>query len=367
MPKGWRAGSLTTPRPALGRQGRPGGVLDRGPERQLVPGLVVEPTPDPLGIAQFPGEDPGPRREIGGWAAEQRIQLLRQKVAVEKGGVGLLDLLDRAALDEKPLDRIERREAVVLSLKRPNLAGNAEEIADEILEMSRQIDDQIGFGLAVERVGRRARRHQPVVQRQFRRGELSDKRAVEPHQPVALVKIGKTEPVFQGEFDHGRLLRDQEIGSHPANRRDGAAISKLRNRLECAGPDKSCDLSVTRPATLIRQRRIVSNWGVAPERCPGRQTAQAEHQPVGGGVDQQAELVGGDLGARGAVGGEVQLVRLDQSLPRRKPGSSAWGGARPPISPPARRLDRICSSDFRLGDDQAAAVIARISGPDLAH
>ena len=29
-------------------------------------------------------------------------------------------------------------------------------------------------------------------------------------------------------------------------------------------------------------------------------------------MDQQPELVGGGLGARGAVGGEVQLVRLDQ-------------------------------------------------------
>ena len=52
--------------------------------------------------------------------------------------------------------------------------------------------------------------------------------------------------------------------------------------------------------------------GIAPERCPRRQAAQAQQQPVGGGVDQQAELVGGRLGAGGAVGGEVQLVRLDQ-------------------------------------------------------
>ena len=51
---------------------------------------------------------------------------------------------------------------------------------------------------------------------------------------------------------------------------------------------------------------------LAPEGCAGRQAAQAQHQPVGGGVDQQAELVGGRLAARGAVGGKVQLMRLDQ-------------------------------------------------------
>jgi len=37
-------------------------------------------------------------------------------------------------------------------------------------------------------------------------------------------------------------------------------------------------------------------------------------QPVGGGVDQQAELVGGGLAARGPVGGEVQFVRFDAIL-----------------------------------------------------
>ena len=52
--------------------------------------------------------------------------------------------------------------------------------------------------------------------------------------------------------------------------------------------------------------------GIAPERGPRRQSAQGQHQPVGGGVDQEAELIGRGLGARGTAGGEVQLVRLDQ-------------------------------------------------------
>ena len=52
--------------------------------------------------------------------------------------------------------------------------------------------------------------------------------------------------------------------------------------------------------------------GVAPERVPGSQTAQAQQQPISRRMDQQAELVGRRPGAGGAVGGEVQLVRLDQ-------------------------------------------------------
>ena len=54
--------------------------------------------------------------------------------------------------------------------------------------------------------------------------------------------------------------------------------------------------------------------GIAPERSPGRQAAQGRQQPVRSGVDQQSELVGGRLGAGGAVGGEVKLVRLNQVL-----------------------------------------------------
>ena len=52
--------------------------------------------------------------------------------------------------------------------------------------------------------------------------------------------------------------------------------------------------------------------GIAPERGPRRHPAQGQHQPVGGGMDQETELVGGGLGARGAAGSEMQLVRLDQ-------------------------------------------------------
>ena len=37
--------------------------------------------------------------------------------------------------------------------------------------------------------------------------------------------------------------------------------------------------------------------GIAPERGLGRQSAQRVQEPVGGGVDQQAELVGCGLGA----------------------------------------------------------------------
>ena len=54
--------------------------------------------------------------------------------------------------------------------------------------------------------------------------------------------------------------------------------------------------------------------GIAPERQLRRQATQRQHQPVGGGVDHQAELVGGRLGAGRAIRREVQLVGFDQVL-----------------------------------------------------
>src|ERR1700751_6387997 len=104
-------------------------------------------------------------------------------------------------------------------------------------------------------------------------------------------------------------------------------------------------VSVTRPATLIRQRRIVSNWASRQpfdklRRGPRRDAAQGQHQPVGGGMDQEAELVGGGLGARGAAGSEMQLVRLDQVF-----GLSACT-----IDLLVERLGQA----WQIGDDEAA-------------
>ena len=48
-----------------------------------------------------------------------------------------------------------------------------------------------------------------------------------------------------------------------------------------------------------------------PRRAFGHQRAQAPHQPIRAGMQKQPELVGGCLGAGGAIGGKVRLPRLD--------------------------------------------------------
>ena len=52
--------------------------------------------------------------------------------------------------------------------------------------------------------------------------------------------------------------------------------------------------------------------------------SDGEDQPIRGGMQDQAHLVGERAAAAGTIRGELSLVQLDQSLPRRKPGFSAW-------------------------------------------
>jgi len=151
-------------------------------------------------------------------------------VAVERGRIRLLDFLDGAALHKEALDRIKRRQLLVARLQGAHLAGDPEQLAEEILDIWRQIDEQVAFGLAVERLGLGAPRHQPRVQTDIGRREMRDKGAIEPDQPVALVKIGKTEPVFQGEIGHGCLLKQTARRKPPANRRDSTCGQRRRSR-----------------------------------------------------------------------------------------------------------------------------------------
>ena len=64
---------------ASGRgQRRPGGIFERGAQRQLVRGLVLEPARDGIRVTQLPREHAGPRREIGWRAADQRRRVPRR-------------------------------------------------------------------------------------------------------------------------------------------------------------------------------------------------------------------------------------------------------------------------------------------------
>ena len=89
-------------------------------------------------------------------------------------GVGFLDPLDRAALHEQALDRIERRELVVTRLQRPHFGGDAEQLADKVFEMRRQIDEKVRLRPCAR--ARRARRAPPSAGRAARHRPRRDGR-----------------------------------------------------------------------------------------------------------------------------------------------------------------------------------------------
>ena len=51
--------------------------------------------------------------------------------------------------------------------------------------------------------------------------------------------------------------------------------------------------------------------GDAPHRALRHRLAQTPHQPVGAGVQEQPKLIGGGLGAGGAIGRQMRLEGLD--------------------------------------------------------
>ena len=87
-------------------------------------------------------------------------------------------------------------------LQRPHLGGNAEQLPKEILDMGRQIDQQIRFARMPEPVRIASRRHQPLVQRGIALGQMRDKSPVEAREPVPVVQIGERKPVFENEIRH---------------------------------------------------------------------------------------------------------------------------------------------------------------------
>ena len=77
--------------------------------------------------------------------------------------------------------------------------------------------------------------------------------------------------------------------------------------------------STTRAAILMRRNRRVSNCATRQTRALRHQRAQAPHQPVGAGMQEQPELVCRRSWAGRAVGREMGLPGLDVVLGRAAP------------------------------------------------
>ena len=142
------------------------------------------------------------KNNLGQAFAENLFQFARQRRPVDGGSLFRRHALHCAALNEKPLDPVQRRELAVPRLKRAHFLGVAEEFADEVFQMRRQLDQQIGFRLGFERVGILARGGETPGQGGVARLHMIEEGGVEPHQSVAPIQIRESQSVFQPEFRH---------------------------------------------------------------------------------------------------------------------------------------------------------------------
>jgi hypothetical protein len=76
-----------------------------------------------------------------------------------------------------------------------HLRLDAEQFRDEIVQMRRQRDQQLGFLLVRQHGGLPARRAQLLAQRIVSARERGQERCVNPHQTVARVEVGERQPV----------------------------------------------------------------------------------------------------------------------------------------------------------------------------
>src|SRR5216684_1182266 len=100
-----------------------------------------------------------------------------------------------------------------------------------------------------------------------------------------------------GAEPSGECAEDSAIGTGR-----GQIDTDAGGTLDDAGSDLD-QTNADRCELCSRYRRALRNG-----------TAHGKHEPVGGGVQDQAELVGFGIAAGGAVGSELALVQLDEVL-----------------------------------------------------
>src|SRR6185436_19033830 len=152
---------------AFGRQRRPGGVARGRFELRLVRRLVLEPCADLAGVVELGGELKIPRLRILG-----------------------LDLVQGAALDEQALDRPEWSERVMTLGQRLRFRFDAEQARDEVVDVRRERDEELGLFLAAGML--LPRRKQPIAQRCVDLAQESEERAIYPKKAFALIQVIET-------------------------------------------------------------------------------------------------------------------------------------------------------------------------------
>jgi hypothetical protein len=87
---------------------------------------------------------------------------------------------------------------MMLGLERPQVRGDSEQLADKILNVRREFDNQLGLLLALKcaRVGTSAK--QTLTERLIGRLQLFEEGLIEARQTFPLVQVFKREPKPEG-------------------------------------------------------------------------------------------------------------------------------------------------------------------------
>ncbi len=190
---------------AFGAVQRPGGVL----RQRLDPGRrLVDLELRTQRVAHGEREGELPRFEIG--ERHRQGNRRRHRRPVERRRRIGLDRARDVALHEQPLAVVERREPGIALAQRGNLRRNPEQRADEIFQRTGKLDQEIGFILGRETVGRDARRHQSRMRIDVRILQPADECGIEAAEALAVVKIVEAQPVGERGGGHFTISREAE-------------------------------------------------------------------------------------------------------------------------------------------------------------
>src|SRR5436853_2025340 len=207
--------------------------------------------------------------QLGEFTAEELLRGRRRIEACELGG---LDLVQRAALHELALHRVERSKLVMLLGERLRFALDAKKLGGEILDVRRQRDQELRLRGTRRRL--RARSGKLVRQSAIGSGEVIDERAIEPDQALALVQVGEGDAEAKlhevriiGEFFRHYLIPQ---GSTPCKSRTASSSSPAAPRALAqrrrAWPPKTAARSSSPTCRWKRARSSRASWAAASRR-----------------------------------------------------------------------------------------------------
>ena len=158
------------------RQRGPGGILLRDGELSGMLGFRIEPARNVFDEGRFR------QRRI-----EQAFDLGGERGTVQRGGLIGSDAADRLFLNELALEGEQWLDVAVPGLQSADFRGDSEQIPQKILDVRREVDNQVGVPLARKRAGVCARLHESIEQRDIGGFQKFDEARVNAHQSLAMV------------------------------------------------------------------------------------------------------------------------------------------------------------------------------------